>query len=150
MTTWTVRVTENIQVGLRKIGRLLTDISDEEIEKGLEAARDEMRGGFPNGPSSLGRYTVELPPSGRNVRTGNFGRSTDWVREGRSFRVVSNAYGRSGYNYSSDLVGDGTGGGQKWWAAGRWPVAAEVMRKWALAILKEAERRVKSEVEVRL
>ena len=146
MTQITVRVTENVQVGLEKIGRALENISDEELEAGLEEATEEARGGWPEG--GIRGYNVPLTENGeRNYqRTGMLGRETTWVREGRSLRIVSNAYSRKGQAYSVGVIGDANGAGQ--WAvhAGRWPRMADVARKWAKTITEKIQKRVNTEV----
>lgn len=148
MTTFTVRVTENVQVGIRKIGQTLLEITDEEIEAGLEGAAKEARGGWPDG--GIRGYDVELTRNGEKnyVRTGNLGRETSWEREGRSFRIVSNAYSRrTGQAYNVGVIGDAQGSGQWGIHAKRWPLLAEVGLKWAKTMIDNLKARVKSDVE---
>lgn len=148
MTTFTVRVTQNVQLGLEKIGRAILEITDEEIEAGLAEATKEAAGGWPDG--AIRGYDVELTRHGEKnyVRTGDLGAGTTWVREGRSFRIVSNAYSRrTGQAYNVGVQGDAQGSGQWGIHVRRWPLLAEVARKWGKTMVESIEKRKKSEVE---
>jgi len=135
----TARLTENIQLGLKKLGEMIPEITDDEIQKGLEEATKEARGGYPGG--SYAGYTVpELLRQGY-VRTGNFGRSTYWVREGRSYRI------KSDHRAAAYIVGDGRGEGQASIHRGRWPVAYSVMLKWVSTMVENIRNRIRSGAE---
>lgn len=132
MATATVRITENIQVGLRKLGAALTTVSDAELRKGLEAATKEARGGWPGGGNQ--GYTAPFASKTPPERTGALGASSSWHIEGKSYRFESNAYSVRGEPYSVGVLGDGNGQGQWGVHRGRWPVAFQVMLKWAKTI----------------
>ena len=135
----TARLTDNVTLGLNKLGAMIPEISDDEIQKGLEQATQEARGSYPGG--SYSGYIV--PPLLRQgyVRTGNFGRSTYWVREGRSYRV------KSEHKAAAYIVGDGRGEGQANIHRGRWPVAYQVMLKWVETMVENMRNRIRRGAE---
>ena len=137
----TVRITENIQLGIRKLGAALKTIPDAEFQTGLEAATKEARGGWPGGGAG-GGYSVPQRPGQTYVRTGNLGRSSSWLREGPSYRFESNAYSVKGEPYSVGVLGDGTGGGQWGVHQGRWPTAFSIMQKWAKSITANIQQKL--------
>lgn len=136
----TLRVTENVQLGIAKLGAAIEDISDDEIDAGLEEARLEILGDYPTG--SNGGYNI--PPTAKQtyVRTGNLGASTYVMREGRSYRFQSNAISRNGRPYSTYVLGDGAGAGQAGVHRGRWPVAYVVIERFANAIAQDIDGRI--------
>ena len=135
----TVRLTDNVQVGLRKLGEMLPEISDDEIQKGLEQAAQEAGGGYPGG--SYSGYTVPERVGQGYVRTGHLGANSYWIREGRSFRF------KSDMPYARYVIGDGSGKGQVWMHVGRWPVAYEVMRRWAETMVENIRNRIRRTAE---
>lgn len=132
MATISVRITENIQVGLRKLGVAIPTVTDAEFQAGLEAATKEARGGWPGGGN--GGYSVPLRLGQTYARTGGLGAASSWHKEGKSYRFESNAYSVKGEPYSVGVLGDGHGNGQWGVHQGRWPVAYQIMLKWAKTI----------------
>ena len=135
----TARITDNVTLGLKKLGEMIPEIGDDEIQKGLEQAVKEGRGGYPGG--SYSGYVVPERLQQGYVRTGNFGRSTYWIREGRSYRL------KSEHKAAAFIVGDGSGGGQAWMHVGRWPVAYEVMQKWVKTMVENMRNRIRRGAE---
>lgn len=135
----TTRITENIQLGIRKLAEAIPEITNDELHAGLEGATKEARGGWPDG--GVQGYNVPLRPEQKYGRTGGLGAASSWHIEGKSYRFESNAYSVRGEPYSVGVLGDGTGQGQ--WAVhqGRWPVAFQVMQKWAKSMLSNMKQK---------
>jgi len=145
MAQITVRIdSDKVKIGLRKFGDAIPDIIDEVIEsRYVERVTKAISGDYRGGSS----YGVALRSSGVNVRTGNYGRSVTWTQEGRSYRFFNSAYSRRGYNYGPRLTGDGNGQNQAWWAAGRWPIARQVVEKETLPLIKELDEGLQNGIE---
>lgn len=130
MTSITVRVDDSgVRRGLKRIGDAIPDLTDDEIMAGLDKARNEVRAQWPRG--GVQGYDAPLRRGQRYRRTGNLGASTTWIRTGRSFQIVSNAISPRGQAYSVFVLGDAQGKGQTRIHRGRWPVFAEVVKKWS-------------------
>lgn len=124
MAQVTVRLDENVTVGLQRFGAAIPKITRRQFDRFAAKTRKAIAGGYSGGNS----YRVPLPPSGRNIRTGNYGQSVTFDMPDYSRVVFSNAaYSKSGFNYGRLLTGYGDGSGQAWWARGRWPVMADVV-----------------------
>lgn len=145
MAQISVRIdSKKVMIGLRKFGDAIPDIVGATVEgdyaeRVLKAISGQYRGGS--------SYGVALPASGKNVRTGNYGRSVTYVREGMTYRFLNNAYSRRGYNYGVKLTGDGNGQNQKWWAAGRWPIAKIEVEKETESLVRELDESLKNGIE---
>lgn len=135
----TARLTDTVSLGLKKLGAMIPEINDEEIQAGLELAVKEARGGYPGG--SYSGYVVPPPLRSGYVRTGNLGRGTYWQRDGRSYRLKSDTV------YARYVIGDGSGEGQAWMHVGRWPVAYQVMKKWAETMVENIRNRIQRSAE---
>ena len=135
----TARLTDNVSLGLKKLGEMIHEIDDDEIQKVLEQAVQEARGGYPGG--SYSGYVVPERLGQGYVRTGNLGRGTYWIREGRSYRLKSDT------TYARYVIGDGSGYGQAWMHVGRWPVAYQVMLKWASTMVENIRSRIRGGAE---
>lgn len=138
-----IRVDGNVKVGagMKALGNAIEDISDDELQAGLEAATQEARGGWPAGGHT--GYTVAPPPNSGYERTGNLGRSTTWEIYGRSYRIQSNAISQRGRAYSKYVIGDGRGEGQAKIHLGRWPVMYQVALKWAEKLINKIDNRIR-------
>lgn len=130
-----VRVDDKVSVGLEKLGSSIPKITSEEVQDGLEQAVKEARGGYPDG--SYSGYTVPTLPQQGYVRRGELGRGTYWTREGASYRI------RSDTPYSRYVIGDARGEGQAVIHRGRWPVAYQVMRKWADTMVERIRDKIR-------
>ena len=135
----TARLTDNVQLGLNKLGQMIPEITDDEIQKGLEQAELEASGGYPGG--SYSGYVVPPPLRSGYVRTGRFGQSMTWIREGRSYRI------KSDHEAARYIVGDGRGEGQASIHRGRWPVAYQVMLKWVETMVENIRNRIRRGAE---
>lgn len=134
-----VRVDDKVSVGLDKLGRSIPEITSDEVQKGLAEAVKEARGGYPGG--SYSGYTVPTLPQQGYVRTGELGRGTYWAREGASYRL------RADTPYAVYVIGDRTGSGQANIHRGRWPVAYQVMRKWADTMVERIRGKIRQSAE---
>lgn len=145
MSTISVRVdADNVRIGLTKFGKALPDIVARAIEtKYAERVKKKMSGEYRGGRS----YGVPLPASGANVRTGNYGRSVTWEKEGLAYRFFNTAYSKSGYNYGVKLTGDASGNGQAWWARNRWPIARRVVEDETLSLVSELDKDIQKGIE---
>jgi hypothetical protein len=127
MTTISVDVQDKaVRLSLEKLGRAVPGISDDEIQAGLPEVVKEAAGGYSGGAS----YAVPPPPGSTYVRTGNYGRSTFWEKNGFTYVIRNEAY-RSGREYGRYVGGKADGSGQAGIHAGRWPRIIDVVRKWA-------------------
>lgn len=135
----TARLTDNVTLGLKKLGTMIPEITNGEIQKGLEQAVKEARGGYPGG--SYSGYTVPPPLRSGYVRTGRFGRETYWERDGISRRF------KSTHEAAKYIVGDGSGNGQASIHVGRWPVAYDVMRRWVETMVENIHSRIRRSAE---
>lgn len=145
MAQISVRIdSQKVMIGLRKFGDAIPDIIGETVEGDYAERVTKAISGQYRGGSS---YGVALPASGKNVRTGNYGRSVTWEREGMTYRFMNNAYSRRGYNYGIKLTGDGNGQNQKWWAAGRWPIAKIAVENETLSLVTELDDSLKNGIE---
>lgn len=145
MSQISVRIdSEKVSIGLRKFGDSIPDIVSEAVEGDYAERVLKAIGGDYRGGSS---YGVPLPASGVDVRTGNYGRSVTWVREGMTYRFLNNAYSRRGYNYGPLLTGDGNGQNQKWWAAGRWPIAKIEVENETLSLVTKMDKSLQNGIE---
>ena len=115
MAQVSIRITDNILLGRKKIGRAVEDLSDKYAWSLMMQAAKEARGGWPGGP--IDGYTVRKPPGSKYRRTGNLGASTNLVKSGRTYTVKSNAVSDTGKPYSVKVLGDGAGRNQvfTWW-----------------------------------
>jgi len=135
----TARLTDNVQLGLNKLGAMIPEITDDEIQAGLEQAEKEASGGYPGG--SYSGYVVPTLLRQGYVRTGRFGQSSYWIREGRSYRIGSS------HEAAKYIVGDGRGEGQASIHRGRWPVAYQVMQKWVETMVENLRNRIRRGAE---
>lgn len=127
---------DKVFLGLKQLPGAVEDVRDDEMEEGVEEATKEASGGGAFG----GGYTVPQRSGQTYVRTGNLGRSTSYTREGLSYRFKSDAVSPRGQAYSKYVLGDGTGKGQAGVHRGRWPIAYEVMKKWADKIARNIDK----------
>ena len=135
----TARLTDNVTLGLKKLGAMIREITDDEIQAGLEQAEKEASGGYPGG--SYSGYVVPTLLRQGYVRTGRFGLSSYWIREGRSYRIGSS------HEAARYIVGDGRGEGQASIHRGRWPVAYQVMLKWVEKMVENMRNRIRRGAE---
>lgn len=136
-----IRIDGNVKVGagMRALGNAIEDITDEELQDGLDAATKEAAGGYSGG----NMYQVPPPPNSGYERTGNLGRSTTWEIAGRSYRIQSNAVSPRGRAYSKYVIGDGRGEGQARIHIGRWPIMYQVALKWAEKLINKIDNRIR-------
>ncbi len=135
-----VRVDGQVKVakGVKALGEALPDLTAEELEKGLDAARDEARAGWPGG-SHMGYNVAPL----NYQRTGQLGLATTWEIVGKTYRVISNAHNRAGRPYSRYVLGDAEGKGQVKIHKGRWPLMLTVMKKWGSTLVDRINNRIR-------
>jgi hypothetical protein len=115
-----------VRLSLEKLGRAVPGITDDEIKDGLPEVLKEAAGGYSGGAS----YAVPPPPGSSYVRTGNYGRSFFWEKNGFTYVIKNEAY-HQGKEYGVYVGGRADGSGQAWMHAGRWPRIIDVVRKWA-------------------
>lgn len=139
MTTISVKLTgaENIQIGLNKLGAALPGLANTDVEEAMNLAKHEASGYWAGGNS----YAIPELPNQGYIRTGVYARSMYVEQDGRAFRLQSEA------PYSVYVGGDAQGQGQAWMHKGRWPVIADVVRKWAETLTGTIDRRIKEAAE---
>lgn len=136
----------NVRVSGRKLGKAIEDLSHEQAKKALAEARLGASGGWPPGGSgglagaASGSYTVPERPQQRYVRTGAYGRSVRVERDGGTYKLITDAYSPRGYNYGPRLTGNANRTGQAWWAANRWPVAADEVQKATASLVQDIDK----------
>lgn len=137
-----VRVDGNVKVGkgMAALGAAIEDITNEELEAGLEATAKEAGGGWQGGAS----YQVPIPQGSSYQRTGTLGAMTTWEIVGRTYRITSNAISPRGVAYGKYVIGDGSGAGQtrKHKETG-WPLMFEVAQKWAKTLIDKIDNRIR-------
>jgi hypothetical protein len=144
MAQITIRVdAEQVKIGLLRFAKQLPDTAERVLSEQFAGRVTKRISGNYRGGNS---YAVPLR-GGVNRRTGNYGRSTTWVMEGLSIRFFNNAYSRGGYNYGPRLTGDASGHGQAWWAAGRWPIARQIVEEETIPLVGEMDRAVQDSIE---
>jgi hypothetical protein len=118
---------EQVQLGLRNLAAALPEATRQDVHNAMENARRSYRGGEPGG------YSVPMVYGQVYQRTGNLGASMYVVDSGLSSTLYSTAI-HDGNPYSVQVLGDASGAGQGRDFVGRWPLLAEVVRKWALTL----------------
>lgn len=104
---------DKVRLGLNRWAKTLAPIAKADIKAAMERARKVS-------PAYQGGSQYNIAERGGYERTGNLGRSVFVMEEGLSVRIVVEAY-RDGQDYGGLVLGDGRGGGQAWFHAGRWP-----------------------------
>lgn len=144
MSQITVRLDENVTIGLTKLGAAIPRITRRQIERFAEKSRKAISGYYAGGNS----YRVPLPQSGRNVRTGRYGSSVTYAFPDFSRAVFQNAaYSPGGFNYGPLLTGDSDGSGQAWWARGRWPIMRQIVDDNVTPFVAEYDADIQAGVE---
>lgn len=134
---------QNVELVIRRLRNFAASIFtrgafvDQTLETNLEAAAQEARGGWPDGPHT--GYVVAPPDKTRYKRTGTLGASTRWEPSGVAYRIVSAAVSPKGRAYSRYVLGDGQGQGQAQVHRGRWPLLLDIARKWAGVLTKRID-----------
>lgn len=143
MAQVTARIDENVSVGMQRFGTALPKITRKQFDKFAVATRRAIAGDYRGG----NRYGVPLPPSGRNVRTGNYGQSVSYAMPDYNRVVFTNAAYRQGFNYGVLLTGDGSGSGQAWWAARRWPIMYKIIADAVTPFVEEYDAALQDGLE---
>ena len=113
--------------GVKKVSDGLPQLSREAMDGLFDEAKYEVSGGYSGGNTY--NNVPELYAQSYE-RTGNLGRSTYWERHGLTYKMYSNAIGKTGQAYSEQVLGNASGGGQGSAFIGRWPNFMQTMTKW--------------------
>ena len=130
----TVRVDdEKVKVGIRNVGRALPEVTKADVRVAMEGAKVEASGDYPGG-GYMG-YTVPTVYGQTYQRTGEYGRSFDVTETGLSYTLSSDAWSPRGEQYTVAVGGNAAGQGQSRWHVKRWPVIADVIKKWVATLM---------------
>jgi len=116
-----------VKLGIHNLATKLPTMMKDEMDGIMEQAKFEASGGYQGGNS----YTVPTTYGQTYVRTGNLGRSIYIERSGLTYKLKNTATSPTGQFYGVKVLGNAAGGGQGRDFAGRWPLMAVVMAKWA-------------------
>ena len=140
MTQISVRLTgaDNVQIGIRKFGAALPDVTIVEMESTLELARHEVSGWYAGGNS----YAVPTRSGQKYIRTGDYGSKVQLVQQGATFRV------ESGSDHSVWVGGRADGGGQiaEFLQRG-WPNFKATVEKFAGTLTGKIDRSLQKSAE---
>jgi hypothetical protein len=104
---------DNIQLGIRNLGKALPEIMNADVNKAMKLAA-KMSVPYQGGNS------YDVPETGGPyIRTGNLGRSVMVYQRGPSTVIEAKAY-RRGREYTNYVIGDREGQNQAWMHVGRW------------------------------
>lgn len=136
MTQITTRTNAgNVYLRGRKFADGLAPTVGDTLEEEMPDLAREASGGYPDG--SYSGYTVPYarPREGQQAyqRTGIYGGSTNWERNGLAYTVSNSA------PYAPYVGGRADGTGQAWMHVGRWPIIARVVERWLNKITGKLE-----------
>lgn len=129
----TVKVqNQKVRQSLSYVGDAIPRITDRQVKKAMEAARDEIR-----------TYPPQLPDQ-KYKRTGKRYRATVVKKNGaKSYTIESNPTYR-GRTANPYVIGDSKGEGQAYIHQGRWKIARDVVAKWAETLTQTISAEISS------
>jgi len=122
MTQITTRTNAgNVYIAGRKFASGLAPTIGDTLEEEMPDVAKAAAGGYPDG--SYSGYAVVYRQGQDYDRTGVYGGSQNWERNGLSYTISNDA------PYSQYVGGDAAGR-QAWMHMGRWPIQRRVIENW--------------------
>lgn len=118
---------KRVRQSVHNIGQALPKLGKRDLRNAMQSAQYEASGDW-SGDAS---YSVPPPPNSNYTRAGTYGASFELrSNTGVSYTLISDAVSRYGAHYTPYVGGGAYGSGQAEIHQGRWPIIADVVRKW--------------------